>query len=133
MDLTPIRQQIERELTDNLRRVMAGDECVPYDVAVEVASRAARMAGHLVANNLFRQKQLEVCTMAAAKLIAADGDWSPRAQGHAAAIAVSLSELVAIAVAELNRVGGNEDAEGDKDGGGRRCSQGEGPCCEARD
>lgn len=112
MKVDKIRDTIAFDLREQLRKVMAGDDVVRYDVALQTAMKAAHMAAQMTANAMFRDKQMDLCLQVAGYLLAQSGDYSPRNQGHCAAVAVSMSELVAIAVAELDRQGAN-DAEED--------------------
>lgn len=99
MNVKPIREQIEVELKEQLRKVMAGDEVVRYEVAVEVAVRAARMACHLEANRL-RQHVLDPTLLVAGLLLSRMEDNDEDSQEQACAIALELGDRLAIMLTE---------------------------------
>ena len=90
MNFAPVRDMVEHELQQQLRRVMAGDEVVKYDVALEVAMRAARTAVNLAVNRA--RTMTDPALSAAAALLSTYEDWEEDHIDEACAIALQMSD-----------------------------------------
>ena len=91
MILTGVKEQIEADLQEQLRKVMAGDEVVRYDVAVDIAMKAARMAAYITANSVVTPRRFDLCCRIAGDLMASS---EHIVKGTAAELAIALVDEV---------------------------------------
>lgn len=80
MNIKPIRDYVERQLTQQAGRYMVGDSAVRVDVAAQVAADAVAMTAELIAQQQaaaqVSQRWRETVLSAAAVILAADANLS---------------------------------------------------------
>ena len=67
--MNTIKDYIEGTVEANLKRVMAGDDAIPPNIAINIALEAANMAATAAAKSVVNQKRFELACLIAGRLV----------------------------------------------------------------